>query len=222
MTPTHKTDHELKTAITEELAWTPSVSADRIGVSIDQGAVTLSGHVETYPEKEAATHAAMRVSGVTAVADDIVVKNDRAPRDDADIAREATDAIERMWYTPVRSVQAEVSDHMVTLTGTVAWNYQREAFGRTISALRGVSDVRNRITLKPIVAISASDAKAKITAALVRNARFDARHVMVDVTGSDISLTGTVSSWEEFRQAGYAAWSTPGVVQVHNRLTVNA
>ncbi len=47
----YKTDHELKTAIVDELAWTPSVNADRIGVSVDAGAVTLSGQVETYPDR---------------------------------------------------------------------------------------------------------------------------------------------------------------------------
>jgi hypothetical protein len=42
-----KTDHDLKTAIVDELAWTPGVNADRIGVSPDAGAVTLHGQVES-------------------------------------------------------------------------------------------------------------------------------------------------------------------------------
>ena len=39
------TDHELRTAIIDELEWTPSVHADEVGVSLNSGAVTLSGQV---------------------------------------------------------------------------------------------------------------------------------------------------------------------------------
>lgn len=218
----HRTDHELKTAITDELAWTPSVSADRIGVSVDAGAVILSGQVDTYPEKEAAARAAMRVRGVTAIADDIVVKNGWAPREDADIAREAAEALDRMVYFSAGSVQAKVHHHVITLTGSVGWEYQREATRRMMAGLRGVVGVVNMITLKPKIAIVPSDAEEKITAAFVRNARFDARHVKVAVKGSEVELTGTVSSWSEFRQAAHTAWSTPGVTEVSNRLVVVA
>jgi osmotically-inducible protein OsmY len=59
----HQTDHQLKEAISEELAGTPSVEADEIGVALNDGAATLSGQVGTYPEKEAAVAAALRVRG---------------------------------------------------------------------------------------------------------------------------------------------------------------
>jgi osmotically-inducible protein OsmY len=215
-----KTDHELKTAIVDELAWTPSVNADRIGVSLDAGAVTLSGQVETYPEKDVAVRAVTRVAGVTAVADEIVVKNDRAPRDDADIAREASDALNRMVHVPTDAVRAIVHNQIVTLSGTVVWQYQREITQRAVAALPGVNGVINKMTLKPKVSITPDQAKARITAALVRSARFDARQIDVAITGSQIELTGTVSSWSEFRQAAHVAWATPGVTLVDNQLTV--
>jgi osmotically-inducible protein OsmY len=215
-----KKDHELKTSIADELAWTPSVNADRIAVSVDAGAVTLSGQVETYPEKDLAVRAVMRVTGVTAVAVEIVVKNDRAAREDADIAREAADALARTIHVPTESVQATVHDQIITLSGTVVWEYQREITRRAMASLPGVIGVINTMTLKPKVSLTPDQAKAKITAALVRSARFDARQVDVAITGSEIELTGTVSSWSEFRQAANVAWSTPGVTTVDNRLTV--
>jgi osmotically-inducible protein OsmY len=151
---------------------------------------TLSGQVKTYPEKEAATRAVMRVRGVTAVADEIEVKNTWLPREDSDIAREATEALGRIVSVPSGSVQAKVHHHMITL--------------------------KPKSTIKPL------EAKAQITAALVRNARFDSRRIEVDVTGTEIELRGTVSSWAELRQATYAAWATPGVTNVKNRLIVSA
>jgi osmotically-inducible protein OsmY len=217
----HQTDHQLKTAVTDELGWTPNVNADRIAVSVDTGAVTLSGQVETYPEKTAAMDAAMRVIGVTAIADEITVKNSMAPREDSDIAREAADALDRIVYVPAGAVKAAVRDHAVTLTGNVSWDYQREATRRAMEQLRGVRAVFDKVTLTPEAAIvTPEDAKAKITAALMRNARMDASRVKVSVDGTGVEMTGSVSSWAEFRQAGHAAWSTPGVTRVENRLLV--
>jgi len=217
----HKTDHELKTAIVDELEWTPSVNPDRIAVSVDNGAITLSGQVETYPEKQAATRAVMHLRGVTAVADEIEVKNGWAPREDADIAREATEAIDRMVYVPAGAVQAKVHNHVITLSGALTWDYQREAARAAMAGLRGVHGVINTISLKPTAVIAPIEAKAKITAALVRKARFDGQHITVEVNGSEIELRGSVSSWAEFRQAGYAAWATPGVTNVKNELVVS-
>ncbi|MGX6608589.1 BON domain-containing protein [Micromonosporaceae bacterium Da 78-11] len=77
----------------------------------------------------------------------------------------------------------------------------------------------NKMTLKPQVSITPDQAKAKITAALVRRARFDARQVDVAIIGSKIELTGTVSSWSEFRQAAHVARATPGVTIVESLLT---
>jgi osmotically-inducible protein OsmY len=217
----NQTDHQLVQSVTDEIRWMPSIKADQIGVSINDRAVTLSGQVDTYPEKIAAVRAALRVRGVHAVADEIEVHNDWAPKQDADIAREAAAILAHTFYTPEGAVKAEVSDHIVTLTGTVTWNYERDGIERIIEALPGVRDVRNRIELKPKVTISAHDAKEKISAALRRNAALDSSHIHVDIVGSTITLTGNVSSYAEGRQATYAAWGAPGVTHVRNELKVN-
>jgi len=223
MTPRrHRTDHELEQEITDELNWTPTVTADRIGVSLSHGAVTLSGQVETFPEKDAAVRAAMRVRGVTAVADEITVLHSWSIPDDTMIARDAIDAFERSVVVPSGAVQVRVSDHWVTLSGTVEWNYQRQAAHDAVAGLSGVSGVRNLIELKPSVVVSPAEAKAKITTALGRNAQMDADRVRVAVSGTEVRLTGSVSSWAERRQAESAAWFAPGVTEVHNHIDVTS
>ncbi|MGX6607014.1 BON domain-containing protein [Micromonosporaceae bacterium Da 78-11] len=77
------------------------------------------------------------------------------------------------------------------------------------------------INLKPKAVTTPTEAKAKITAALVRKDRFDGQHITVHVDGAEIELHGSVSSWAEFRQAGYAAWATPGVTTVKNQLLIS-
>jgi osmotically-inducible protein OsmY len=218
----NKTDHELKIAIDAELEWAPNVRADRVGVSVHDGAVTLSGQVETYPEKEAAVRAALRIRGVTAVADEIAVEHRWGPRDDADIAREAGAALERSVVVPENAVKATVHDHVVTLTGAVPWRYQREAAWHAVSALPGVAGVVDQVVITPAATISAAKAKSKITSALVRNAQLDANRITVGVHGTEVTLSGTVSSWAERRQAEHAAWSAPGVTGVRNQITVSA
>ena len=62
--------------------------------------------------------------------------------------------------------------------------------------------------------------KANVTAALLRNAELEAQHVEVTVNGTEIRLTGHVSSWAAKHQAEFAAWCTPGVTHVDNRLVI--
>ena len=215
-----KTDRDLKDSIALELDWTPSVASEHIGVGVTNGAVTLSGQVGSYPEKRAAVRAATLVHGVTAVADEIEVHHAWGVPDDADIAREVDAAFARSTVVPKGAVKAEVHDRTITLTGTVDWQYQRQAAQHAIADLPGVKAVWNSITLKPKLVVSPTEAKAKITAALVRNAQTDAAKIHVAVNGRDVVLTGTVSSLGERRQAENAAWYAPGVTSVENLLHV--
>jgi osmotically-inducible protein OsmY len=213
----HRTDAELKDAVADELGWTPSVNSDHIGVAVDNGAVTLSGEVNTYPERLQAEKAVLRVRGVTAVAEEITVRNTWGAANDADVAREASQALERAVNVP-DSVKAVVHDHFITLSGPVTWHYQREAAERAVRYLRGVSGVHNALTIKPTV--SAAGLKAAIGAALVRNAQLEGKHINVTADAGVVTLEGTVHSWSEQRQATNAAWSAPGVTSVMNHLRI--
>jgi osmotically-inducible protein OsmY len=89
-----KTDVQLQRDILDELKWEPSVDAAVIGVTVSDGVATLAGRVPTYAEKLGAEHAAQRIAGVRAVANDVEVRPAGAgERTDADIARAAADAL---------------------------------------------------------------------------------------------------------------------------------
>ena len=49
-----KTDSQLQSDVQAELKWEPSVNATHIGVEVQDGIVTLNGHVGSYTEKWAA------------------------------------------------------------------------------------------------------------------------------------------------------------------------
>ena len=63
-----KTDSELKKDVGSELLWDPLIPEARVGVAVNEGVVTLTGHLDTYAEKIAVKRAVERVSGVKAIA----------------------------------------------------------------------------------------------------------------------------------------------------------
>ncbi len=211
-----KTDSQLKQDIETELKWDPKVNAAQIGVSVDKGAVTLLGAVDTYAEKWAAEDATKRVFGVCTVAQDLTVKilGDHK-RTDSDIAAAVQHALKWDVYTP-NSVTAKVQNSAVTLEGQVKWNFEREAAERAVRYLTGVVAVYNSITLKPEA--SASQVKEKIQSALQRQATKDTNSIHIDTSGSKVTLTGHASSWQSIEDAAHAAWAAPGVTEVVDRM----
>jgi osmotically-inducible protein OsmY len=212
-----RTDTELKNAVTEELDWTPNINSSHIGVTAEQGAVTLSGEVDTYPQKHHAEEAALRVRGVTAVAEEITVRIVSRPTD-ADIAREAAEALDRAVDVPSEVVKAVVHDGRIILSGHVTWQFQREAANRAVRYLKGVTGVHNSVVIRPVA--TSDGIKTAISAALTRSAQLESQHITVTTHDSIATLEGTVRSWHDRQAAGIAAWSAPGVTEVTNHLRV--
>ena len=214
-------DQELRTNITDELSYNPSVDAAHVGVEAHDGVVTLSGDVGSLPERHAANRAAMRMSGVRAVTDNMVVRDPgTSGSNDADIGAAANQMLTWAVDVPPHTVKAGVRDHIVTLSGTVSWQYQREAAARAVMYLRGVTAVANDILLSATA--PAAGLNAEIKAAMLRNAQLDSRTIKVEVIGGEVTLRGPVQTWAERRQAEYVAWSAVGVTSVKNGLAVTS
>jgi osmotically-inducible protein OsmY len=216
---TVKSDLELKADVERELVWEPSVDAARIGVAVRDGAVTLAGEVPSYMEKWQAIKAAERVHGVRAVADGLVVKPlSEHTRSDSELAEAVANALRWPGAVP-DTVVAKVEKGYVTLSGEVEWEYQREAAERAVRSLTGVRGVSDLITLKPRV-VRTTDVKARIEEALSRQAALEARSIGVETYNGTVVLKGHAHSRQEADAAARAAWATPGVVKVENRIAI--
>jgi len=212
-------DNELKDAVVQELKWTPSVNSAHIGVAVNGGAVTLSGEVDSFPEKMLASRAVERVHGVTAIAQEITVQSQLSEVTDTDIAMQAGDAIQRAVDVP-ETVKVAVHNHVITLSGSVQWHYQRRAADRAVDYLKGVQAVVNTIAIRPTV--SAENIKIAIRAALMRDAQIESQHITVNTDKAGVvTLEGTVNSWPQRRQAENVSWSAPGVTEVVDHLSVD-
>lgn len=214
-----KTDVDLKQDVIDELAWDMGVNETHIGVRVDHGVVTLSGHPASYAEKLAAERAALRVAGAKAVTVELDVQVPGPfKRTDEDIAAAAFTALSLNSMVPHDAVKIMVEDGIITLSGEVDGDVRRCAAVRAVRFLMGVREVRNHISLQLVA--PPKDIKSKITAALHRQAQVDAQHIEVQVDGHLVTLKGKVSSLPERQAAVRAAGAAPGVDEVIDHLEI--
>jgi osmotically-inducible protein OsmY len=216
---TEMNDKLLRQEIIDELDFDPTIEAAHIGVAVDDGVVTLTGHVKSYAEKIAAERAVKRVKGVKGIAEEIEVRyaGEKKTADDQ-IARRALDILAWDTTIPDDKVQVKVQNGWVTLSGDVDWQYQKDSAQRAVRRLSGVIGISNMIAVKPNV--TAMDVKLKIESAIKRSAELDAQSIRVSTSGSKVTLEGRVKDWHERDLAEKTAWAVPGVTAVEDRIVV--
>ena len=216
-------DLTLQAMVMAELEWEPSLDAAHIGVTANQGVVTLNGYVDSYLAKGAAERAAARVQGVKAIAEEIEVRlpNHQKHADD-EIAERAVRILNWDIEVPHDRINVKVEHGVVTLTGDVNYHFQRAAAETAVRRLGGTRGVINLIGVAPPAGLQADTdlVQQRIENALRRNAEIEASRIDVSVDGGKITLRGQVGTWFERSVAEHAAWGAPGVTEVKDELRV--
>ena len=184
-------DLALRQSVIDELEFEPSVDAKNIGVAVEKGIVTLTGHVSSFAEKVAAERVAQRVKGVRAIAQEIEVRypEEKKTADDQ-IAHRIVSMFNWDVRVPEDAVHIKVQQGWVTLTGHVSWNYQRVAAESAVRRLSGVVGVSNMIEVKS--GPQPQDVRTKILDALKRNAEFEVGGIRVVVNDNRVTLEGKI------------------------------
>lgn len=212
-------DLQLRHDVEAELDWDARLDSRQIGVAVKDGVVALSGHVSSYAERRAAEEVAQSVSGVRAVANDIVIELPAsATRTDAEIAEAAVAALHANVAVPAERIRVLVRDGWITLEGEVTRWVQRDAAEAALSGVRGVKGVSNGIAIN--AQASVEEVRNKIEDAFRRGARLDARNIKISAADGTVTLEGEVRSVQERQQAETAAWEASGVSRVIDNLKV--
>jgi len=214
-----KTDSQLQRDVMAELAWEPSVDHADIGVAVNDGVVTLSGYVKSYPEKLGAEKATRRVAGVKAIAEEIKVRYASDPKTaDHEIARRILDVFAWNVSIPDNKLNVKVEHGWVTLSGTVDWHFQSDEARKAAGRITGVVGVSNLIDVRKLPV--PADVKERIVQAFRRQANLDANSVTVVTDGGTVKLGGQVRAWNERGIAERAAWAAPGVTRGEDNIVV--
>ena len=214
-----KNNKELKRDVLESIKWEPQLSDAKIEVTAKDGVVTLNGTVDSYAKKVGVEASAITVSGVIKVVDNVVVKTDIPETfGDNEIAMEALNSLEKSWVIPKGRVKVKVEDGWITLSGELAWNYERVAARTLLIHHLGVRGVTNDIKIVP----PSKDIveKKDIERALERNWSIHNKDIHVTVSSGRVTLTGLVNSIYQKEEAERLVWNTPGVWNLVNELEV--
>jgi osmotically-inducible protein OsmY len=213
-------DKQLQAKALDMLAFEPCIDSANIGVAVNHGVATLSGHVGSYLQKLSAERAVWRVKGIKAIAQEIEVRfaNDKKLADDQ-IAERALKILDWDVMVPKNAVRVSVTAGVVTLSGSVNWQFERRAAEDDVTKLNGVIAIRNNIEIIPEA--QAANVRERITEALQRCAEIQANRIQIDVKDNGVVvLEGTVDNWNELQAIELAVWSAAGVRRVEQHILI--
>lgn len=213
-------DTQIRQEVFRELRLDSRLKRSEIGVSVHEGAVTLSGEVAGSNELLAAVEGARRADGVFEVVNEIKVSPVNRPRTDTDIAEAVWHALEWDALIPDSRLEVTVSNGWVALQGRVDLLRERGDAERLVRRLEGVRGVYNLIEVRPPEERT-ENVRDAIGEALRRLAEREAEGIKVSLSKGTANLTGRVHTWAEKQVILGALKLAPGVERVNDQLRID-
>lgn len=138
-------DDEIARRAVDILAWDATVPRNAIKLTVNNGRVTLSGNVSWQFERKAAEDQVRKLSGVKGVINNIRMTPSISP---ADIKVRIENAFRRNAEFEADAVVVSVDGGTVGLDGVIHDWAERDAAERAVWSVAGVTDVRNRLTIR--------------------------------------------------------------------------
>jgi len=206
-------DSDINNAIEYELIVDEMISADALNIETMDGIVTLSGSVSNILAKERAAEIARSIKGVRSVINDIAVKP--AERTAAEVQEDVKKALLEDPAADSYEIKAAVKNGTVTLTGEVESWYEKQLASKVVKGVKGVTAVENKIDFELENNRSDSEIRNEIIRKLDYDVWVDDEFIDVSVENGKVTLSGTVGSANEKKNAYFDAW-VAGVKSVDN------
>jgi hyperosmotically inducible periplasmic protein len=151
-----------------------------------------------------------------------------AGRKDLQLFHDVSKAVTRyVHFTVFDSVDANVKDGVVTLTGRVTMPFKRDDIEKRVAKIDGVREVRDEIAVLPVSQFD-DQIRYRVARAIYTNPSFWNYAILADppihvvVEHSRVTLTGTVQSEVEKALARSIATGQFGVMSVTSNLRTEA
>jgi osmotically-inducible protein OsmY len=209
-------DAQIKEEVLKALRWDT-----RVGVEVLNGAVRLTGTVDSYAVRLLAQEATQFVEGVFKIHNQIEVDSPPRSWSDIEISVAARKALEWDSLIPHERIHITVTNGWAALEGEVALLRERDDAERIIGRLAGVRGVYNQIGVSS-KELNTENVREAIEGELTQRARLEAERIRVSLHGGTVTLSGPVQSWEEERAIICAAARAPGVKSINDQLRIEA
>lgn len=138
-------DSDIASSVINTLKWNWAIPQDKITIKVEKGRVTLEGDLEWDYQREAVKTAVAKLTGVTAVINNISIKSEM--QDELE-KKEVEHALARNWSLNDRDIRVEASGTTIKLTGVVFSSYQKDEAGRIAWNTPGVNLVSNELVIE--------------------------------------------------------------------------
>jgi osmotically-inducible protein OsmY len=214
-------DEKVKRDIVDQLYWDSRVDAANVSVTVDKGAVTLSGTVNNYAALQAAITDAWTTPGVASVENNLEV-NYRVPVPDDQEIRERIELL--LEWNPVMEsgeITVSVNSGWVILEGSVDTLWQKNRAEYIALDVMGVVGIINKLSVVPTRDILDEKIGTDIQEALQRNGEVNVNWINVSVENGTVTLSGTVPTLSARRAAYETVLFTAGVKNIEDNLNVS-
>lgn len=140
-------DGQLSEVLSGAISINPSLDGAVIGVTVEDGQVSLRGHVDAYWKRLLAESLASDLVGVRSVVNGIAVVPSGSMRDET-IASDITEVIERRRGLELDRVDVTVEDGVVRLKGSVSDWHNHQVLLDLVGRTRGVVGIEDDTTVE--------------------------------------------------------------------------
>lgn len=205
-----------------------TILEDHVKVKARDGVVTLSGTVQDSDYKTLAQDTVENLPGVVRVNNEIKVKSEFAEHSDGWIALKIRSRLLVKANVSAATTKVNVTDGVVTLTGTVRTPAQKELTEAYAKDIDHVKSVRNELVVvdreggENTVAEAIDDASitSQVKFALMNHRSTSALRTKVVTQDAVVNITGAAKSEAEKTLVTKLAEDIRGVKSVSNQMTV--